>query len=96
MWAVIVATYCPSRMVERLKSKSTGGFYQPEWSPCREEATKYGSATPIVDGGLADAEPPQQRAEVQSRLAGAAVGILRGVTGKELNRLFGLCSKVVI
>ena len=80
-------------MIEHPKSKSTKGFCQPVGSPCREEArTKYGSAAPIVDGGLADAEPPQQRKEVQSRLAGAAVGILRRVTGSQFNRLFGFKS----
>ena len=76
-----------------VRTKSTGSFYQHDRSPCREEArTKYGSAAPIVDGGLADAEPPQQRQEVQSRLAGAAVGILRRVTGSQFNRLFGFKS----
>ena len=30
-WAATVATYCPGRMAEHLQSKSTGGFYRPEW-----------------------------------------------------------------
>ena len=30
-----VATYCPGRMAEHLKSKSTGGFHQRHGSPCR-------------------------------------------------------------
>ena len=32
-WAATVATYCPGRMTEHLKSKSTGGFYQADGSP---------------------------------------------------------------
>ena len=33
-WAATVATYCPSRMAQQPKSKSTGGFYHTEWSHC--------------------------------------------------------------
>ena len=36
--AATVATYCPDRMMEYTKSKSTGGFYlpRPELSPCTQ------------------------------------------------------------
>ena len=33
-WAASVATYYPSRITEHLKSKSTGGCYQRDGSPC--------------------------------------------------------------
>ena len=33
-WAAIVATYCQGRMMEHPKSKSTGGLFRCEWSPC--------------------------------------------------------------
>ena len=32
--AAAVAAYCPGRMAEHPKSKSTGGFNHAEWSPC--------------------------------------------------------------
>ena len=31
-WAANVAAYCPGRMAEHLKSKSTEGFSHPDWS----------------------------------------------------------------
>ena len=34
-WAAKVATYCPDRMTELPKPKSTGGFHQRHGSPCR-------------------------------------------------------------
>ena len=33
-WAATIAAYCPGRMAEHLKSKSTGGFHQGDGSPC--------------------------------------------------------------
>ena len=33
-WAATIAAYCPGRMAEHLKSKSTGGFHQQDVSPC--------------------------------------------------------------
>ena len=33
-WAATVATYCPGRMAELSKSKSMGGFYRGDLSPC--------------------------------------------------------------
>ena len=35
-WAVTVATYCPGNMANHPKSKSTGGGYQADVSPCRQ------------------------------------------------------------
>ena len=34
LMAATVATYCPGRMAEHPKPKSTGGFYHPDGSPC--------------------------------------------------------------
>ena len=34
-WAATVATYCPSRMVELPKYKSTKPRFAPDGSPCR-------------------------------------------------------------
>ena len=36
-WAVTVASYCPGWMVVHPKSKPTGGFNQPDWSPVPED-----------------------------------------------------------
>ena len=36
-WAATVATYCPGRMTEHLKSKPTGGFYHTDGSPCSDD-----------------------------------------------------------
>ena len=35
-WAATIAAYCPGRMTEHLKSKSTGGFHQRHGSPCND------------------------------------------------------------
>ena len=51
-WATTVAAYCPGRMTEHPKWKSTGGFLRPEWSPCtvhqkevqRKNIRQYGLA----------------------------------------------------
>ena len=32
-----LAAYCPGRMSEHSKWKSTGGFLRPEWSPCTQD-----------------------------------------------------------
>ena len=37
-WAATVATYCPSRVVEHLKSKSTKPSLRGHGTPCRKEA----------------------------------------------------------
>ena len=33
-WAATVATYCPGRVTEHPKCKSTGGYNHPDCSPC--------------------------------------------------------------
>ena len=34
-WATSIATYCPGKITEHLKSKTMGGCYQQDGSPCR-------------------------------------------------------------
>ena len=41
-WAATVATYCPGRMAKHPKSKSTGGCYHAEWSPCTQRTEAAG------------------------------------------------------
>ena len=43
-WAANVATYCPCKIAENCKSKSTKGFYRGDVSPC----TLTHSSSPVV------------------------------------------------